>query len=166
MLRKLLFLCLGGYLSLAISTQAGAQSITSGDVTGAVTDPSGAGVPNASVALTNTNTNASQNTTTNQQGTYRFAFLLPGTYSVTIRASGFQAQQRTGIVVAAGQPVAADVQLQVAASTQTVEVSEATEVLQTQNADVSTTYNTQMVQSLPNPGGDITYIILPRRRLA
>jgi outer membrane receptor protein involved in Fe transport len=137
---------------------ATAQSITSGDVTGTITDPSGAGVPNAAVTLTNTNTNASTNTTTNMAGNYRFAFVLPGTYSVTVTASGFQKQQRAGIIVTAGQPVAADIRLQVASATQTVEVSEAVEAVQTENADVNTNYNSETILNLPNPGGDITYI--------
>ncbi|HLI85843.1 MAG TPA: carboxypeptidase regulatory-like domain-containing protein [Bryobacteraceae bacterium] len=158
MLRKLFLLCLGACLFLALNPRAGAQSITSGDVTGTITDPSGAGVPNAAVTLTNTNTNVSANTTTNQAGNYRFAFVQPGTYSLSVTASGFQQQQRTGIVVTAGQPVAEDLRLQIASATQTVEVSEATEAVQTENADVSTSYNAETILNMPNPGGDLTYI--------
>jgi Carboxypeptidase regulatory-like domain/TonB-dependent Receptor Plug Domain len=157
MTAKCVVLCLGACLSLGVPPEAGAQSIISGDVTGTVTDPSMAGVPGASVTLTNVGTNVLQNGSTNGQGSYRFAFVPPGTYSVSVRATGFQAQQRTGIVVAAGQPATADIQLQVAAATQTVEVSESTDVVQTENADVATTFNTQLIQDLPNPGGDLTY---------
>ena len=153
-----LFLCfLGACLSVTTITPAKAQSITSGDVTGTVTDPSGAGVPNAAVTLTNTNTNAGQSTATNQAGSYRFAFLPPGTYSVTVRAQGFRTQRLSGIAVTAGQPTAADIRLQLSQQTQTVEVTEAGMAVQTQNADVATTYNREMLQNLPNPGGDITY---------
>ena len=52
-----------------------AQSIISGDVTGTVTDPTGATIPGASVTLSNVNTNTSQSTTTNAQGSFRFAFV-------------------------------------------------------------------------------------------
>src|SRR5215469_8801830 len=158
MLRNLFTLCISACLLVWLSVEARAQSITSGDVTGTITDPSGAGVPNAAVTLTNTNTNTTQNTTTNPQGTYRFAFVLPGTYSVTVKAAGFQSQQKARIVVTAGQPAAADIQLQLAAATQTVEVSENTAVVQTENADVSTNFNTEQVLNLPNPGSDITYV--------
>jgi hypothetical protein len=82
---------------------------------------------------------------------------LCGTYSVTVAAAGFQIERRAGIEVTAGQPSAADVRLQVAAETQTVEVSKSAGVLQTGNADVTTTYNKDMIQNSPNPGGDITF---------
>jgi hypothetical protein len=150
-------LCVGACLCLLAGPEAVAQSIISGDVTGAVTDPSGAAVPGAKVTLLNAATNISQTTSTNMAGNYRFSFLVPGTYSVTVSAAGFQAAQRTGVVVTAGQPTPADIQLQVATAVQSVEVSAATVSIQTENADVGTNYNTQMVANLPSPGGDITY---------
>ena len=158
MTRNMLHLCLGACLGVMVITNATAQSITSGDITGAITDPSGARVPNAAVTLTNVNTNATQNTVTSAEGTYKFAFLPPGTYSVTVKVLGFQSEQRTGIVVTAGQPATADIRLQMATASQTVEVSESSSVLQTQNADVATAFSPDMIKNLPNPGGDITYI--------
>jgi hypothetical protein len=61
-------------------------------------------------------------------------------------------------VVTAGQPTAANAQLQVASASTEVDVIEAPPVLQTENADVSTSYNTETIANLPNPGGDITSI--------
>ena len=158
MLRNLLVFCSAVWLSVIMCSTAGAQSITSGGIAGAVIDPSGAGVPNAEVALTNVSTNATLNTTTSPQGTFRFAFVAPGVYNITVKAPGFQRQERARMVVTAGQPSAADFQLQVATATESLEVSAAASVLQTENADVATTYSTEMVQNLPNPGNDLTYI--------
>ncbi len=157
MIRRLYSVLFAACLFVATAAVAPAQSITSGDITGTVTDPSGAATPKATVTLTNAHTNATQSTITGLQGTYRFAFLPPGTYNVTVTATGFQSQQLTGIAVTAGQPTVADARLQVAASSTTVEVSATGDVIQTGNADVNTTYNAQMIQNLPNPGGDITY---------
>src|SRR5450755_1726565 len=88
-----LALCLIG----VFTAQTQAQSIISGDVTGAVTDPSSAAIQNATVTLTNVNTNVSQQTITNAEGSYRFAFVLPGTYQVNVSASGFQNQERPDV---------------------------------------------------------------------
>jgi hypothetical protein len=143
---------------VACTLQLAAQSITSGDVTGLVTDPSHAAVPDAHVTLTNTQTNAVRTTTTNAQGNYRFAFIEPGTYKVSVSASGFGAQEQGGIVVTPGQPTAANFQLQLSGVSTTVEVTEAGAVLQTENADSTTHFGSQQIANLPNPGGDITYV--------
>ncbi len=159
MQKRLLLLSICLFLSALVVSNAGAQSITSGAIAGTVTDPSGAGVPNAAVTLTNVATNATLNTLTGVAGNYRFAFIPIGTYSVTVKAPNFQTAQLNNVTVASGQPTPADIQLQVATQTQTVQVTEAATVIQSENADVSTNFSPSMVQNLPNPGGDITYIV-------
>src|ERR1700685_255536 len=77
------------WLIAGISVQVHAQSIIAGDVTGIVTDPAGAAVPGAAIALTNLNTGTSQSAVTNNEGSYRFAFVPPGTYKVSVMAGGF-----------------------------------------------------------------------------
>src|SRR5579862_1950270 len=66
-----------------------AQSLISGDLTGTVTDPSGAVLSGATVAIKSDATGAARTTTTSSNGTYRFSLLQPGTYTVTVTASGF-----------------------------------------------------------------------------
>jgi hypothetical protein len=144
-------------LLITFSASSLGQSITSGDVSGIVTDPTGAIVPGATVRLTNVNTNTAQSATSNSDGDYRFAFVLPGTYKVNVTASGFQPQERPGVIVLAGQPTAVNVQLAVAGASQTVDVVESASALQTENADVSSGVNTEMIENLPNPGMDLTY---------
>jgi len=157
MLRKTLLPLFGLWLLTAFAVQSHAQSITSGDVTGTVTDPTNAAIPGALVTLTNVNTNTSQSSATSSEGSYRFAFVPPGTYQVSATANGFQTQQRAGVIVSAGQPTTVSIQLMVAGATQTVDVVESGSSVQTQNADVGTNYNTQMISNLPNPGMDLTY---------
>ncbi len=157
-LRTALLLLVGLAMLVAFSTQSRAQSITSGDVQGIVTDPTGAAIPGASITLANLATNTSQKTTTNGDGSYRFAFISAGSYKLTISASGFQTQEHPGVLVTPGQPTPVNVQLTVAGASQTVDVVEAVTTLQTENADVSTGFNQNMVEQLPNAGGDLTSI--------
>jgi hypothetical protein len=146
-------------VSLLCAPQSSAQSITSGEVTGTITDPSGAAVPNASVTLTNVNTNGAQQTTTNAEGSYKFAFTAPGVYKVAVTSGGFQAAERSGVNVVAGSPTPLDIQLTLGGGPNTtVNVVEAAAVLQTENADDTTSFSAQQIQDLPNAGGDLTAI--------
>jgi hypothetical protein len=145
-------------IALSVATGLYAQSITSGGITGTVKDPSGAVLPGANVTLTNPSTGFSRTETTSDQGQYRFSLLQPGTYTVTVSAGGFQKAEQAGLSVIAGQPTTADFQLNVGTSTTTVTVTEAGTIIQAENADLSTAFNAQQVQNMPNPGGDLTYI--------
>jgi hypothetical protein len=158
MSRKSLLLVSGLWLFAALGVHSYAQSITSSEVTGTVADASGGAVPNAAVTLTNVNTNASQKTATNAQGSYRFGFIQPGAYKIDITANGFQPQQRTALNVSAGQPATVNVQLAVASTSTEVNVVAGASIIETENADVATTFNNNQIQNLPNPGGDITYL--------
>jgi hypothetical protein len=157
MLQNRLLLFATASLAIALSVPTQAQSIISGDITGTVTDPSGAYIPDASITLTNVSTNASQKTNTNGQGSYHFAFVPPGAYQIDISAAGFQKQTRSGVVVTAGQPATVSMQLAVTGASETVNVEAAGSLVQSQNADVATNYSPAMIANLPNPGGDITY---------
>jgi Carboxypeptidase regulatory-like domain/TonB-dependent Receptor Plug Domain len=147
-----------GLCLTSLTTQSFAQSLTTGGISGTVTDPSGAVVPAATVKLTNTNTNISETAPTNNDGAYRFAFVAPGAYKIAVAAKGFQPQERTGLIVTAGVPLTVGVQLNVATTSQTVDVVEGIALIQTENADTSTGFSSNMIQDMPNPGSDITYI--------
>ncbi len=152
---KILLACV---VALVFVTGAPAQSITSGTITGIVTDPSGAAIANTPVSLTNMDTSLVNQATTGQQGDYRFSFIPPGRYRVSVSAPGFAPQAVENISVVAGQPSTANFTLKVATGQQTVTVTESAGVLQTENADTATSFSREMVESLPNPGGDLTYI--------
>jgi len=135
-----------------------AQSLTSGGVTGTVTDPSDAAVPNANVTLKSSDTGATQNTTTNSTGAYRFALLNPGNYIVSVKAQGFQGIEQN-VAVAVGQSSTVDLKVQVASASTTVEVTAQGSVLQTDNGNVSTTVSPEIVANMPNPGNDLSYYV-------
>lgn len=135
-----------------------AQSLTSGDITGTVTDPSGAAVPNATVTLKSNETGQSQTATTSSTGAYRFSLLNPGSYTVTAAAQGFQGRGQN-VSVAVGQASTVNMALQVASATQTVEVTAQGGVIQTDNGNVSTTISPEIVAEMPNPGNDLSYYV-------
>jgi hypothetical protein len=147
-------------LVMILTVQAAmAQSLISGDISGTVTDPSGAGIPGASATATNRDTGVTQTTSTNQQGFYHFAFLRPGPYKVEVKANGFQTTDRIA-QVEVGQVAGVDMQLPLASSSTTVEVTETTGAVQADNADLTTNINTAQLSLLPNSGNDMTYVAL------
>jgi hypothetical protein len=144
-------------IALLIAPSLMAQSLVSGDVTGTVTDPSGAVVPNASVTLKNNANGSARTTTTTSSGAYRFSLLPPGTYTVSATAQGFsKAEETTSVNV--GQATVANVKLAVGSSSQTVEVTSAAPLVQADNADLSTNFDQNLVANAPNGGNDLTYI--------
>src|SRR5437763_16675935 len=100
-------------LSLASGAAVWSQTVQ-GVITGTITDPTGAVVPNATVTITNTGTNISQSTTTGSDGSYRFSLVPPGTYTVEVKAANFATVRISGIVVEASQTVPYNVKLELA----------------------------------------------------
>lgn len=132
-----------------------AQSLVSGDITGTVADPSGAIVLGATVTLRNTATAETRTTMTNASGVYRFAFVPPGSYTVSVRATGFKTSENT-VVSNVGRATVNDFRLEVGSSAQIVEVTSAAPLAG--SADMSTSFQSHVIQNLPNAGNDLTYI--------
>jgi len=91
-------------IALLMTPSLVAQSLVSGDLTGTITDPSGAVVPNATVTLKSTGTGQTRTTTSNNSGAYRFSLLQPGSYTVTATASGFSKAETTANINVGRQP--------------------------------------------------------------
>jgi len=144
-------------LLLFFPLQALAQSTTTGAVTGQVIDPSRAVIPGATVSLRNQGTGTEATTVTDANGSYNFALLDPGNYTVSASASGFQTTVRT-VTVSLGRTQTADIELKIGAPRQTVTVTTEVPLVQTNNANVSTTVNELQISQIPNPGNDLTFI--------
>src|SRR5271157_1386533 len=99
-----------------------AQSAVSGDLTGTVTDPTGAVLPNATVTMKSDAEGQTRTATTNSNGSYRFSLVRPGSYTVTVVAAGFSTAQ-TKANVGIGMAAVADIKMTVGAGSQTVEVT-------------------------------------------
>jgi len=139
------------------SGRVAAQTNTTGDITGAVVDPSGSVVPNAKVTISSDTKGNTQETSTGAQGTYRFYLLTPSSYTVTVSSTGFKTETRR-VDVLVGQIATVNFQLSVGASNTTVTVTEEAPLLQTDNGDTATSVTAQQVANVPNPGNDLTAI--------
>src|SRR6516164_8949916 len=96
---------------------------TFGEITGVVTDPSGAVVANATVTVTNPETNFTRRVATNASGNYNFPALLPGSYNIRAEMQGFQAEVRNGVALEVQQTARIDFQLRVGGVAETIEVA-------------------------------------------
>src|SRR6266550_722909 len=123
-------------------------------IQGTVTDPQGTVVPGAKVTVTNQSTGAVRETTTSDQGFYRINELPPGSYTVTVEASGFKQTISKDIVVEAEQPRGYDAVVQIGAVQESVTVSASSEGLQTENASTTSTISSQEIRTLPQFGRD------------
>lgn len=121
---------------------------------GVVTDQSGAAVNGAKVTATNDATHVSRDTQTNDSGFYRIAGLPPGTYTVAVEAATFQTESTPNVVVAAEAVRGLNVSLQPGQTQESVTVTAASDLLQTENANVTGTISTQQVTALPEFGRD------------
>ena len=136
--------------------RSAAQTNTTGDLTGVVTDPTGGVVPNVKVQLRNVQQGNTRETKTNDGGVYRFSLLPAGQYEVSIEAQGFQAQSNT-TSVNLGQVTNLDIKLSLGATTERVVVIEEAPLVQTENGNFSSTLDQRTIQNMPNPGNDMTY---------
>jgi hypothetical protein len=151
-------LLISSLLGLAIAAMpALGQTSTSGDVTGVLTDATGAAIPGAQITVTNTATGETKATKSSQQGDYRVSLLSPGTYKISATAPGFATTQ-TSVVISAGTVAEDNIKLSIGNQGTTVEVTSAADIVNTTNADVVTTFSAQDIQAMPNPGNDLTFV--------
>lgn len=135
-----------------------AQSNVSGDIAGTVTDSSGAAVAHAQVTVTSASTGQIKTAVSGGNGDYRVSLLSPGSYKISVTAPGFETSDLTA-AVSAGIVTTEDVKLTVGQASTTVEVTGSEEpLLHTEDANITTTFTMQQVQSLPNPGNDLTFV--------
>jgi hypothetical protein len=127
-----------------------AQVATTGKITGVVSDPSGAAVPNAAVTAKGPALMVPRTTKTQTDGSYLFDLLPPGTYDVTVSASGFKTYARPGIVITSGFTATVNARLEVGQVAQTVTVSGAEPVIDIKTTETSTTFDQQLLQNIPS----------------
>jgi hypothetical protein len=148
-------LALLAVMALIVPSAMWGQGITSGAVNGVVTDASNAVVPNATVTLKSDESGAVLTQTTGANGSFNFQLLKPGNYRVGLAQQGFRTISEK-VEVVLGQTTSANIKLEIGSTSETLEVSGEAPLLQTEDANISTTFNTEQILALPAPGGDIT----------
>lgn len=142
-------------LMICCTPLAFSQTLTTGDVSGVVTDASGAIVPGATVSLKNVNTNEARTAVANESGQYRFSLLVPGEYMISAQTSGLKSNT-SKVIVAVGQSQALNLTMNVQGTQEVVEVKGEAATIQTENANLATEVTSAQVSNLPMNGGDLT----------
>ena len=139
-----LAICLGW-----ATLQAAAQTGGDGAVEGTVTDATGAVVPDAEVTATNVGTNLATTRTTTGAGYYNIAPLIPGTYTVSVTAKGFEAYKQENLIVDAMHVTGLNIALKAGAESQTIIVTAAPPSLETTNPVLGGTMENDVYMELP-----------------
>jgi len=126
------------------------------EITGTVTDPSGAVIPGAKITATNDASGSSQSTVSNSSGLYTLPGLSNGTYTLVVTAKGFATYKTSGVVLDVAATVQENVALQLGSSSQTVTVRANALQVQSQSNEISTLISGAQVNQIATNGRNIT----------
>ena len=124
----------------------------SAEISGLISDPSGLAVPNTKVTLTGQVTGVTREVTSNQDGLYSIYALAPGSYDLTVEASGFKSIHQNGIILEVDQRARLDFLLSIGPTSESVTVEGNPPILNTSDASVSTVIGNRFVANLPLNG--------------
>jgi hypothetical protein len=119
-----------------------------GSIQGRVSDPSGAAVPAAAVAVKNVETGVSVDATTNEEGNFQVPFLLPGNYAVAVTHAGFKKAERKDVRVNTNSRVDLAFALEIGAASETVTVDTRAPLLETTESDLGVVMNNNVVSNV------------------
>ncbi len=143
-------------LSLAAAAQAQTNTAT---ILGIVTDPSGAVIAGANIAVTNVRTRGVRHSVTNAAGAYEIPLLGVGEYSISAEHAGFKRIERGGIALNAGDKIKIDLSLQVGEIAERITVTEAASLLSTQTPERGLVVGSNQVENLPLNGRNFVQLI-------
>jgi len=146
---KSLLVCIALSLSCSFTW---AQIANNTSLVGTVADSSGGGIGKSKITAVEKGTKVTSTASTNNSGYYSIAFLLPGTYDITVEHQGFKTVTKYGVVLAVDQAVRTDFSLPVGSTETTVTVSANTPPLSTDDATLGETFDTNAVENLPVNG--------------
>ena len=146
---------------LAVALTSAYAQTTTGDILGTVRDSSGAVVADAKITVRNLETNISHETTTTPEGSFRVPLLPSGSYELTVEKQGFARYVQRPITLRLNQQADISVAMQVAATSETVNVTADAPLINTTNAEVSTNFDTKRIAEVPfSPNRNILNLAL------
>ena len=137
---------------LWVSQPIALAQLTTGGVVGTVTDPAGLRVPGVTVTATQVETSTTATGTTDSSGNYGFTDLQIGTYSLTFQKEGFQRVVQSNVVLGIAQVIRFDIALKIGSVSETVEVTDAPALLQTETSSLGTIETEKRIVDLPLNG--------------
>jgi outer membrane receptor protein involved in Fe transport len=140
------------FLVLALSAIAFGQSTVTGAIGGVVMNPNKEVVPGAAITIRNAGTNEESTATTDDSGRFRVVNLQPGTYSITVNATGFSPFTQEKIVVEVGQVTTIEAPLSIGPVAGSVEITSEAPVINTSQQDFSSNINQTSINELPING--------------
>src|SRR5882762_2709152 len=129
-------------------------------IIGNITDKTGAAMPGVEVVITNESTNTSVRVASDSAGAYTAVNLIPGSYSVNASRTGFRPVLFRNFVLQVGQSARLDIGMEVGSVEQTVEVTGAVPLLQTENASVGQVISKEAVNALPLNGRNFVQLAI------
>jgi hypothetical protein len=144
---------------LLLGTAAWAQ-ITTGSLSGTVSDPAGAVIPSAKIEVKSQNTAVVQELKSNESGSYKASFLTPGKYTVHVEAAGFKAVDEKDVEVQLGRDTLVNIGLQVGSVTDTVQVEGAAPLVESDTSQLSYNVDSTKVVNLPGVQGQMDKLAL------
>ncbi|MDZ7640035.1 MAG: carboxypeptidase regulatory-like domain-containing protein [Bryobacterales bacterium] len=140
-------------LMLALMPVSAVAQILYGSIVGNVTDSTGAGVPGATVKVTNMGTGTVRQVSANEVGAYSVPTLQAGNFSVEVRSDGFRPAEVKNVVVTINSVTRANVALELGQVTESITVTDAAATLQTDRAEVRAEVSSKQLVNLPVPPG-------------
>src|SRR5262247_891800 len=122
---------------------------TTATLTGAIRDASGAVVPEAKISVTNADTGATRETTTDSEGRYSLTNLGPGQYEVRAERAGFKTAAQSGVILTVGGATVLELTIQIGEVTEVVEVKQEEPLIEPTKAELSRVVTERSIESLP-----------------
>lgn len=138
-----------GVVTVTLAPRLASAQTSNGTLTGTVTDPSGAAIVGASVTIQSVETGTTRSALTISNGTYRVESILPGTYTVTVKAAGFAEAVVKNLSIPASVVTSSDVSLKLGGAQDVVQVSADNSNLDTDNAQISGIIGSEEISRLP-----------------